>query len=149
LIDGAAKLALHDFDQAVRPDSSDGDALSGRGAARVRLGQHREAVADAEQAIALGKPSARRLYRAAQIYARAATIAVADVRKSGQDAVSIVTKYYDRGTALLREAIRKLPATERAAFWRDVVQSDADPAMSALRRRLRVDERAGATASRP
>ena len=34
LIDGAARLALHDFDEAVRLDSSDGNALCGRGAAR-------------------------------------------------------------------------------------------------------------------
>ncbi len=110
------------------------------------LGQHREAVADAEKAITVGKPSARRLYTAAQIYARAATVAGGDVRKTGQGAVSTVTKYQDRGTVLLRAAISRLPADERAAFWRDVVQSDPDPAMSALRRRLRADETVGATA---
>jgi eukaryotic-like serine/threonine-protein kinase len=147
LIDGAAKLALHDFDEAVRLDSSDGNALSGRGAARARLGQHREAVADAEKAITLGKPSARRLYAAAQIYARAAAVAGSDARKNGQDAASIALNYQDRGAFWLREAIKKLSSTEQAAFWRDVVQSDPDPAMSALRRRLRADDTVGYEAS--
>jgi eukaryotic-like serine/threonine-protein kinase len=148
LIDGAARLALHDFDEAVRLDSTDGNALCGRGAARARLGQHREAVVDAENAIALGKPSARRLYAAAQIYARAAAVAGSDARKSGQDAASIALNYQDRGAFWLREAIKKLSSTERAAFWRDVVQSDPDPAMSALRRRLRADDTVGSAADR-
>ena len=103
---------------------------------------------DAEKAIALGKPSARRLYAAAQIYARAAAVAGSDARKSGQDAARIARNYQDRGAFWLREAIKKLSSTERAAFWRNVVQSDPDPAMSALRRRLRADETAGNAADR-
>jgi len=143
LVSDAPKLALHDFDEAIRLDPSDGDAFGGRGAARVRLGQHREAVADAEKALGSSPPTALGLYNAARIYARAATVASTEVRKKGQDTVSQVSRYLDRGTTLLRDAVKKLPAGERAAFWRNVVQTDPDPAMSTLRRRLRAEELAG------
>jgi hypothetical protein len=114
--------------------------LSGRAAALVRLGQHEEAAADAEKALALGAPTELRLYSAARIYARAAAVAGAQSRGRGPESVSVVNRYQDRGAALLREAIKKLPAVERAAFWRNVVQSDPDPAMNALRRRLRAGD---------
>jgi eukaryotic-like serine/threonine-protein kinase len=147
LASDAPKLALHDFDVALGLNPTDGDALSGRGAARVRVGLHREAVADTEKALTLGKPTARRLYSAARIYARAAAVATAEVRKRGQDTVRIVASYQDRGTMLLGDAIKKLPSAERAAFWRDVVQTDPDPAMGTLRRRLRSADLAGAASS--
>ena len=147
LVSDAPKLALHDFDEAVRLDPTDADAWAGRGAARVRLGQHREAVADTEKALAMGKPTAQRLFSAARIYARAAAVAGGEVRKRGQDAVSLVARYQDRGATLLGDVIKHLPAAERAAFWRDVVQADPDPAMSSLRRRLRSADLAGTGAS--
>jgi serine/threonine protein kinase/Tfp pilus assembly protein PilF len=143
LVSDAPKLALHDFEEAVRINPSSGDALDGRGAARVRLGHHREAMADIERAMTLGEPTAPRLYRAARIYARAAAVASGEVRKKGQETVILVDKYVDRGTALLRDALKKLPAAERAAFWRDVVQTDPDPAMNTLRRRVRSGDLAG------
>ncbi len=143
LVSDAPKLARRDFDEATRLDSSDGDALVGRGAARVRLGEHREAVADAENGISMAGPTALRIYQAARTYARAAAIARAEVRKKGQDAVILVDKYQDRGAALLRAALKKLPDVEREKFWREVVQTDPDPAMNALRRRLRSGDLAG------
>jgi hypothetical protein len=45
--------------------------------------------------------------------------------------------------ALLRDALQTLPDADRAAFWRDVVQTDPDPAMNALRRRIRSVELVG------
>jgi eukaryotic-like serine/threonine-protein kinase len=143
LVSDAPKLARRDFEEATRLDPSNGDALVGRGAARVRLGEHHQAVTDAEKGISMANPTALRLYQAARIYARAAAVARAEVRKNGHDTVSLVDRYQDRGTALLRGAIKKLPGANREAFWRDVVQKDADPAMNALRRRLRSGELAG------
>jgi len=137
LVSDAPKLALHDFREAVRLDPSDSDAFGGRGAALVRLGQHREAVADAEKALGLGAPTTDRLYYAARIYARAATVASAEVRKRGDEAVTLAARYQDLGTSLLRQAMQRLSAGERETFWRDKVQGDPDPAMIALRRRLR------------
>ena len=51
------RLALHDFEAALRLDPSHVEAYSGRGLARVRLGQDREGVADAEQALGHGEPT--------------------------------------------------------------------------------------------
>ncbi len=137
LLSDAPKLALRDFDEAIRLDSSNGDARAGRGAALVRLGQPLEAIADAEKALRLGAPTAHRLFIAAKIYARAAAIAAASVRTKGRASLSLVEEYQDRGTALLIKAMKRLPAGERASFWRDVVEGEPDPAMNALRRRLR------------
>ncbi len=83
IVADAPKLALHDFEAAISLDAANGDAYNGRGAARLRLGQHREAVADAEKALALGDPTAQRFYNAARVYALAAVAAAAEVRKTG------------------------------------------------------------------
>ena len=143
LVSDAPKLARRDFDLATRLDAADADALVGRGAARVRLGEHREAIVDAEKAITMGTPTAHRLYQAARTYARAAAVAKSDSRVKVREAVLLVDRYQDRGAALLRDALKKLPAAERESFWRDVVQADPDPAMNTLRRRVRVDETVG------
>jgi eukaryotic-like serine/threonine-protein kinase len=137
LVLDSPRLAMRDFDEAVRLDPSSGDALTGRAAARVRLGEHREAILDVKKALALGTTTAKQLYSATKVYARAAAVAGAQVRTKGREYVSLVENYQDRGVALLSEAIKKLPLAERAAFWRDVVQKDPDPAMNVLRRRLR------------
>src|SRR5262249_35444447 len=47
----AWKLALRDFSKALELDPEAGDAYTGRGLARVMLGEYREAVADAEAAL--------------------------------------------------------------------------------------------------
>jgi len=137
LVSDAPKLARHDFAEAIRIDPSDSDALIGRAAARVRLGEHRQAVEDAEKALRLSVPTADRLYIAARIYARASAVASAEIRTRFDDTVTLVARYQDRGTSLLREAMQKRSAGERETFWRDVVQGDPDPAMTALSRRLR------------
>jgi tetratricopeptide (TPR) repeat protein len=137
----APRLALHDFAEAIRLDPSNGDAFTGRGSARLRLGEHREAVADAETGLHLGEPTSRRLYNAARVFALAAVVASAEVRKKGQDTVALVTRYQDRAVVLLREAIKRLSADQRARFWREVVQTD--PGLRLLRRRLSSLELAG------
>ena len=75
-----------------------------------------------------------RLYQAARIYARAAAVTRAEVRKKGRDIVILADRYQDRGTVLLRDALRKLPNNEREAFSHNVVQKDTDPAMNTLHR---------------
>src|SRR5262249_35018151 len=47
----AWKLALRDFSAAINLDPEAGDAYTGRGLARVMLGDYRGAVADAEAAL--------------------------------------------------------------------------------------------------
>jgi len=138
LVANAVQLALADFDRALRLDASDSDALSGRGLARVLLGQHRAAVADAEESLRHGAPDARRYYIAGRIYVRAASAAANEVRKAGRAAVALTASYQDRAGALIREAVRRTPLEQRAAFVRD--QVFADPALRPILRRLRFDE---------
>ncbi|MBV8314537.1 MAG: tetratricopeptide repeat protein, partial [Planctomycetaceae bacterium] len=135
LVTNAAPLALEDFERALRLDGSNSDAYSGRGAARVLLGQHRAAVADAEESLRHGEPSSRMYYLAGRIHARAASAAAGEVRKVGRSAMDLTAFYQDRAVALIREAVRRHPAGRRAAFVRDQIL--ADPALQPLQRRLR------------
>jgi tetratricopeptide (TPR) repeat protein len=134
LVSGAPGLAQADFDEVLRHEPSSADAYTGRGTARVRLGRYREAVADAESALRLGS-SSRVAYNAARIYAQAASAAAEEVRREGRAAVALVGKYQDRALTLLREAVRRLPAEQRAPFCRD--QIPADPALRPIQRRLK------------
>jgi tetratricopeptide (TPR) repeat protein len=135
VISDAPKLALHDFQAAIQLDPALADAYNGRGFARLRLGEHRDAVADAEHALGIGEPTSHLLfYNAARVYALAAVVAAADVRKKGPETVALVAHYQDRATGLLREALKRMPEDKRASFWRDVVP--ADPALRTLRRRV-------------
>jgi serine/threonine protein kinase/tetratricopeptide (TPR) repeat protein len=138
IVSDATRLALHDFEEVLRRDPSTGDAYNGRGFARVRLGEYRQAVADAEKAVCLGRPAARDYYNSARIYAQAAVIAAADVRRTGTVGVAMVKEYQDRAVVLLREALKKLPASERQSFWRDAARND--PALGALGRRVMSEE---------
>jgi tetratricopeptide (TPR) repeat protein len=137
----APKLAVRDFDEAIRLDPTLGDAYGGRGNARVLLGQHREAVADALEALRRGEPTARTYYNTARTLAQAATVALTEVDRRGLAAVQVAGGYMDRAQTLLRQAIETLPAEERATFWQEVVQ--ADPALRALRRRPKFTALAG------
>jgi tetratricopeptide (TPR) repeat protein len=141
IVADAPRLALHDFDTAIRLDPKDGDAYNGRGHARLRLGEHREAIADAEQALSLGEPTGQRYYNAARVYALAAVVVAAEARKKGKEAVSLAAKYQDRAVSLVGEAVRCLPAAERASFVTSVVLGD--PELQILRRRMSSLELAG------
>ena len=144
LITDAPRSALRDFDESIRLDDSGPDSVDaylGRGLARVTLGRHREAVADAARAVRQGEPNDKRLYNAARIYARAAIAASAEVKKTGKDAVGLVSRYQDQAVELLRRAVALLPAAKRPTFVRDVVAND--PALVTLRHRLRSLELAG------
>jgi tetratricopeptide (TPR) repeat protein len=136
LFTDAPRSAQRDFQEAIRLDSANPEAYAGRGLALAALGQYAQAVADASMALSQGEPTMRRLYRAAQIYAKAAVAVgtAASAPNKGQDAVALVTRYQDQAVALLREALKRQPASQRASFLRDVVQ--ADPALRSLRRRL-------------
>jgi eukaryotic-like serine/threonine-protein kinase len=134
IIADSPRLALHDFQAAIQLDPAIADAYNGRGFARLRLGEHRDAVADADKALGIGEPASLLLYNSARVYALAAVVAAADVRKKGPETVALVTRYQDRATGLLREALKRMPDDQRAVFWRDVVP--ADPALRTLRRRV-------------
>ncbi len=113
LVCDAPRSALSDFDRSLRIDSTDADAHLGRGLALAALGQHRAAVAAAAEALGLAEPTATRLYNAARIHAQAAVVAASEARKTGPNAVSLVSHYQDQAMELVRRWLAQIPAAER------------------------------------
>ena len=127
--------ALHDFEEAVRLASTNADGYCGRGLAHARVGQHGDAVRDAEEALKHGESNWRITYNAARIYAQSAIAADSESRKTGPVAVRLVTYYQDRAFELVRLALRRAPAEQRSALFRDTIRDD--PALQPIRRWLR------------
>ncbi len=133
LIENAPRLALRDFEKSVRLDPKSADGRVGLGTARVRLGQYREAIVDAETAIRLGATEHRVLYKAARVYALAAAAASVEVRARGRDTLVHASRFQDRAVKLIRAAQGQMSSAERATF-EAVLQTD--PALGSIRRRL-------------
>ena len=131
-------LALVDFEAAIKLNPDEGDGYNGRGTARAFLGDHSAAVADAREAVRHGGTKARIKYNAARIYAVAASVASAQVGVKGRQARLLATKYEDTALQLIREELQRQTPVQRAAFWKETIQGD--PALKAIRRRLRFDD---------
>ena len=136
LASDAPRLALGDFDDALRLDDESAEAHGGRGLALARLGDHRAAVAAAEESLRHDPASPRRASNAARIYAQAALAAAEEVSQKGQLSVTLVDRYQDRAIALVKLALEQLPVDRRAAFGQS--QISTDPALRPLQRRLRL-----------
>jgi tetratricopeptide (TPR) repeat protein len=119
----AWKLSLRDFEKALELDPEMGDAYTGRGLARVMLGQYREAVRDGDAALRHEPGSPEMMHNIACIFAQAAAQVEVDREEEARQAR---TADY-RGGALraLRQTIRMLPPEERPSFWRDKIRPDA------------------------
>jgi tetratricopeptide (TPR) repeat protein len=116
VLNAAPRPALRDFESALALDPDNGDALSGRGAAHVELGNTRAGIADAEAALRRGPRSPRHLYNVARVLARAAAVAPADRQATARSA---------RAVAVLRDAVQATPAAERHRFWSELVRRDS------------------------
>jgi tetratricopeptide (TPR) repeat protein len=114
LVHDAPRLALRDFEAALRLNPKQADAYCGRGLTFVQLGQWTKGVADADKALSLGPVTARLTYNAARIYALAAGQAEAAARRP----------YQDRAIQLLRHALQHQAVSARSAFWHKVVTID-------------------------
>jgi len=108
----APKLALRDFELAIKLDEKNADAYNGRGFVLAGQGKAREAVADAKTAVRLGPRTPRLLYNAARVHAQCGE--------------------HDRALELVRQSLDLVPEEERAAFWSAYVKKDV--AMQAVRR---------------
>jgi tetratricopeptide (TPR) repeat protein len=130
----ASKLALRDFEEAIKLDPKNGDLYNGRGLARVLLGDCKGAVADVEEALRLGIPGNElraRLalnYNAACIYAQAAAKAAFTVETPEHQALA--RRYQDRAVTLFRQALDLLPASARTLF---IKQATSDSALDPIR----------------
>ena len=134
----APRLALADFKSSLLLDPDQGEALGGRGLARILLGEWREAVADAEAAVrrtpGAGSTSdgardqqVQALFNAARIHALAVEFAAQDVSRRGERAVTLYRRYRSRAIELLEAA---LAGTTDPARRAEIL---ADPALRPLR----------------
>ena len=110
--------------QHIRLDPSGADAYNGRGSARLRFGEHREAVADAEKALSLGKPDSQLFYHAARVYALAAVVVAAEVSKNGRESLILKAHYQERAATL---AWRDAQADARRASARGSCATSSRP----------------------
>lgn len=116
LVTDARRLALPDFEQAIRLKPELGDAYTGRGFILVLQLKVRDGVKDAEEAIRRGPATPRLLYSAARIFAQAAVSPEITLRETSH--------YKDRAVELLRSALDLVPVAERASFWTKYVAPD-------------------------
>jgi tetratricopeptide (TPR) repeat protein len=117
----APRLALADFEAAIRRDPSQSDSFNGRALARVRLGDH-NGTTDAELALRLGPPSWQRSYNAARVFSRAAAL----VEAGGQaTAPQLAAHLRQRAVACLRDSLLLYPPRERAAQAAEVLSEPA------------------------
>jgi serine/threonine protein kinase/Tfp pilus assembly protein PilF len=119
----AWRLALADFEKALRLDPDYGDAYTGRGLARVMLGQFEEAVADARQALDLGPETPEMMHNNACIFA----LAIDKVMRAASKKLDrqLLARDY-RKTALdtIRQTLAMLRPEERGPFWRTTILPD-------------------------
>src|SRR4029077_17777296 len=116
----APRLALADFEESLRLEPDQSGAYGGRGLARIRLGEWRPAVIDAEAGIrqargasagsaseAAGAAQVQALFNAARIYSQAVEFAARDVSREGERAVNRYRRYRTRALDLLYEALQR------------------------------------------
>jgi len=118
----AWKPALRDFDEAIRLDSTNGDAHTGRGLARVMLGNIQGAIADAEEALRQKPRTPEMMRNLACIFA----LAAARIDKSTADTnlLALAADYRDRALAAVRDTVAMVPPEERVLFWREEIMPD-------------------------
>jgi len=124
LLSDAPRLALRDFDIVLSEKQASGDAYAGRGNARAALGRIDDALSDASEATTRSGKEATVLCQAARIHALAAEYLTrgAVVARQNRDRADLCEA---QALTLLRQSIELVPAEQRTAFWRDLVQNDA------------------------
>jgi serine/threonine protein kinase/tetratricopeptide (TPR) repeat protein len=138
----APRLALADFEESLRLEPNQSAAYGGRGLARIRLGEWRPAVIDAEAGIRqaqgasagsasedAGTAQVQALFNGARIYALAVEFAAREVSREGQRAVTLYRGYRTRALGLLDEALQREPDPAHRA---EILN---DPALRPLRLR--------------
>ena len=106
------KVALRDFDEAIDLDPSSPAVPMPMSAAVWRV--HRSVSSRSRRrrvgSGSLGKPTDETLYSAARIHGQAAAAATGEVKKTGQAAAALASRYQDQALELLRQTIAALPA---------------------------------------
>jgi tetratricopeptide (TPR) repeat protein len=144
----AWKLALRDFQEALRLDAGNHFALNGRALGYAYTGQYREAVKDGEAALRRRPDSPVRIYNIACVYAVAATKVAADDKAA--DRAKLAGRYRSRALDMLQESLDRRPEKDRRSFWRDTVQKDT--ALESIRKEpgyARLEEQYGKPGEAP
>jgi tetratricopeptide (TPR) repeat protein len=114
----AWKLALRDFSKAIELDPEAGNAYTGRGLARVMLGDYRPAIADAEAALCRQPSTPEMMHNIACIFAQALV-------RSEVDRKSLAETYRRRALEAVRQTLALVRPQDRASFWQHKVLPDA------------------------
>ena len=124
VVTDAKALALHNFQEAIRLDAKNGDAYNGRGFIRARLGEYSAAQSDVREAVRLGPQTARHMWNAARVYAE--IVFRSDIDRNSRNGRALPTRVDNQAQAieLLRQALERTPAPERAAFWQSKIEGD-------------------------
>jgi tetratricopeptide (TPR) repeat protein len=118
----AWRPAERDFEEALRLDPGLGDAYTGRGLARVMLGQYALAVGDAEEGLRRKPATPEMMHNLACIFAQAVARAREDPGRA--DRATLAQTYRNRALHTIRRTLDLIPARERPAFWRDKICPD-------------------------
>jgi len=124
LASDASKLALRDFEEAVRLDPNSGDAHNGLGLARARLGDHAGAARDARIARRLGPKSPRMLFNSARVFAQAVAAVETQRGTWTRDREESAASYRDEALGCLASALGQLAEDQRGPFWRKYINPD-------------------------
>ncbi len=125
-------MAVPDFEEVIGLRPREAEGYEGRGSTRAKLGQYREAVADAKEALQRAERTPRHLCRIARIYAQAA-VAAAQARQPARDTVRLVGNYQDRAASLFFEALTRSPPNQAASIRS---QLRTDPVLRPLQHRV-------------
>jgi eukaryotic-like serine/threonine-protein kinase len=126
----AWKLAEQYFEESLRLDGTQSDAIVGRGLTRVMLGDYRRAVVDAETVLSANKPDTpEMMHNVACVYALAAARVRSDNTEGQREALE--KRYRQGAIAALEKALGLVPAERRFAFWNENMRPD--PALDAIR----------------
>jgi tetratricopeptide (TPR) repeat protein/tRNA A-37 threonylcarbamoyl transferase component Bud32 len=120
----AWKLALRDFEAAIRLGPPLSDAYNGRAYARTQLGRYREGVTDAEEALRLQPQSPEMMYNVGCTFALAAGQAEAD--GALPDRRDLADLHRQRALAAIARALDMFPAERRPGFWHETIRTDVD-----------------------
>jgi eukaryotic-like serine/threonine-protein kinase len=135
----AHRPAFQDFEAAIRLAPANAEAYLGRGMVRARLGQYRDAEIDAEKARKNGDSSAKFAIRIARVYGQAAIAVSTEVRITRLSADKLVRHYQELAMKMVRTALERTPAGERATFFRQTINL-TDPPLQPIRKWLEVVE---------
>jgi tetratricopeptide (TPR) repeat protein len=127
----ADRPAMTDFEEVLRRDPENAEALCGRGLARVRLGPIDPGVQDVKHALRIEPATSRLSYSCARIYAQAAAKLSSNDRKD-RTTLAKIRDLENRALDLIGQALTLLPPSERARFWEHTVAKDG--CMAVIRR---------------